>query len=350
MRIASSTLLLSSTHELTQRTEKKESLRLWRGDRAPVAPADSTSFISAPPSQISLPSHKSAASAQPTSGTKSSGNDSEDDNLDVSTLILKRLLEKMFGGRFRMLSLHSPNSSTESPAPPVSSSDVAPSRQAWGMDYTADQTAIETEQMQFAAAGMIKTADGKDIAFSLSLQMQRTNVQAEHLEIHAGDVPTDPLVLDFDGSAAQLSSGTFQFDLLADGQTENLPLLARGSAFLALDRNRDGQINNGSELFGPATGQGFSELAQYDSDQNGWIDENDPVFADLRLWQPGSDGAGNLASLQEKNVGAISVDSVATPFTFKDSAGQTQATTSATGLFLQEDGAAGTVQELNNLA
>jgi hypothetical protein len=180
--------------------------------------------------------------------------------------------------------------------------------------------------------------------------MQRTNLQAEHLEIHAGDVATHPFVLNFDGTAAQLSSGTFQFDLLADGQADNLPLPARGSAFLALDRNRDGQINNGSVLFGPATCQGFSELAQYDIDQNGWIDANDPVFADLRLWQPGSDGAGNLASLQEKNVGAISVDSVSTPFSFKDSAGQTQATTSATGLFLQENGEVGTLQELNYLA
>lgn len=48
-----------------------------------------------------------------------------------------------------------------------------------------------------------------------------------------------------------------------------------GGVFLALDKNGDSVINDGKELFGAATGQGFKELAIYDSDKNYWIDEND---------------------------------------------------------------------------
>jgi len=66
-------------------------------------------------------------------------------------------------------------------------------------------------------------------------------------------------------------------------------------AWLVLDRDGDGLINDGSEMFGNATPQpppaegtrknGFLALAQYDDDRNGVIDERDAVFADLRLWQ-----------------------------------------------------------------
>ena len=62
--------------------------------------------------------------------------------------------------------------------------------------------------------------------------------------------------------------------------------------FLALDLNGDGRINNGSELFGALSGNGFADLAQYDSDANGWIDENDEIFQRLKVWSGADDGGG----------------------------------------------------------
>lgn len=57
----------------------------------------------------------------------------------------------------------------------------------------------------------------------------------------------------------------------------------RGSGFLALDRNQNGVVDDGSELFGTQSGDGFAHLALYDQDSNGWIDANDPVFDKLRI-------------------------------------------------------------------
>ncbi|MEA3469756.1 MAG: hypothetical protein U9R57_16250 [Thermodesulfobacteriota bacterium] len=54
------------------------------------------------------------------------------------------------------------------------------------------------------------------------------------------------------------------------------------------------KINNGAELFGPTTGHGFQERAQYELDFIGWIDENDSIFSSLRIWKPGESALINL--------------------------------------------------------
>lgn len=79
-------------------------------------------------------------------------------------------------------------------------------------------------------------------------------------------------------------------DLDADGMEDQISFVLPGSGFLALDLNGDGRINDGRELFGPETGDGFAELARYDEDGNQWIDENDPVFERLRIWTKDAEG------------------------------------------------------------
>ena len=81
----------------------------------------------------------------------------------------------------------------------------------------------------------------------------------------------------------ELSDQTFYFDLDADGEEEEISML-KGSGYLALDKNEDGIINDGSELFGTGNGDGFADLARYDEDGNGWIDENDSIWSKLKIW------------------------------------------------------------------
>lgn len=115
---------------------------------------------------------------------------------------------------------------------------------------------------------------------------------------------------------------------------------------LALDRNGNGQVDNGTELFGVQSGNGFADLAQFDQDANGVIDEGDSVLRELRLFRP-----GELLTLGDKQIGAIFLNATATPFTHlaahQGSGEQSPAVLRQTGLYLTEDGKAGTVQQLD---
>ena len=106
---------------------------------------------------------------------------------------------------------------------------------------------------------------------------------------------SDPLVISFNGSY-DLSGldDPVSFDINATGHAQTIGWTARYAdvAFLALDRNRNGRVDDGSELFGNATllGQGvrarngFEALAQYDLNGDGVIDVSDPVWDRLLLW------------------------------------------------------------------
>src|SRR6185369_7094398 len=112
---------------------------------------------------------------------------------------------------------------------------------------------------------------------NMSREFQSSSVITESAQ------STDPLVVNFGGAPARISEARVAFDLDGDGHAEQISFVAAGSGFLAVDRNGDGKVNDGTELFGPRTGNAFQELASYDVDGNGWIDQGDPVFGQLRV-------------------------------------------------------------------
>lgn len=124
-----------------------------------------------------------------------------------------------------------------------------------------------------------------------------------------------------------------------------MPLLGEGSGFLVLDAVGGGRVESGRQLFGPTSGDGFADLAAYDSDANGWIDEADPVFGRLGVWTPDAEGGGAVRSLAEAGVGALGLDRVATPFALKD--GTELGAVRSSGVYLREAGGAGTLQQVD---
>ena len=173
----------------------------------------------------------------------------------------------------------------------------------------------ESEDTTFETVGTVRTSDGRSIDFGVSLSMSRS-FKCVYEGLAAREYfATDPLVNNVDGGITGISDQKFYFDLDGDGTEENISFARKGSGFLALDLNEDGVINDGSELFGTKSGNGFADLAEYDLDNNGWIDEADEVFDRLKVWVKEDDGTDKLLSLKEADVGAIYLGYAPTHFT-----------------------------------
>lgn len=213
---------------------------------------------------------------------------------------------------------------------------------------TVNYEYTETQEVSFMAKGTAVTADGRNLQFDYGFTMSES-FKEEFKSVESAFLRyIDPLVVNLKDSPSKMSNQMFYFDLDGDGQKEQISQLSKGSGYLALDKNEDGIINDGLELFGPATGDGFKELMGYDSDGNGWIDENDPIFEKLRVWTVNEAGENELYSLKESDVGAIYLGRVRTDFIDYDKAHNARAAIRESGIFLHEsDGHAGSVQHVD---
>ncbi|MCX2766816.1 calcium-binding protein [Pseudoalteromonas sp. B530] len=134
-------------------------------------------------------------------------------------------------------------------------------------------------------------------------------------------VPRDPLAVDLDGDGIETKSleNGVHFDLDNSGFAEKVSWLAPDDGFVFLDRNHDGIVNGGGELFGTETmlasgdfaRDGYEALAELDSNEDGIIDAQDTQFAALKVWQDlNSDGVsseGELFSLAELSITELSL-------------------------------------------
>lgn len=215
--------------------------------------------------------------------------------------------------------------------------------------YHQETYVEEKEETSFSSQGTVKTADGREFTFGLNVEMSReftSYLEVDYTQIQQR-ILCDPLVINLDGDVAELTDQTFFFDIDADGEKDKISTLGKGSGYLALDKNGDGVINDGSELFGTKSGDGFADLSAYDEDGDGWIDEDDTIWEKLLIWTKDENGKDKCYKLTEKDVGAICLSNASTDFALKDAQNMTNGRIRKTGIFLYESGMAGTVQHLD---
>ncbi len=210
----------------------------------------------------------------------------------------------------------------------------------------------EEEETSFNGTGQAITEDSRTIDFNLSFGVSRSFT--EEIGITRGQriILTDPLVVNFgDSNLTEISDQTFFFDIDSDGEEDEIHSLGKGSGFLALDKDGNGKIDDGSELFGTKSGDGFKDLEKYDEDHNGWIDENDEIFDKLKIWCRDENGNDALMTLKEADIGAIFLDRAETELTDRSFKPEenfgVKGVIRKTGLFLRESGGAGSVQQID---
>lgn len=168
----------------------------------------------------------------------------------------------------------------------------------------------------------------------------RVSVTSLQITFERRQQQSDPLVLDLDGDGIEVSdvAGGRAFDIDADGRADRTAFVTGGDAFLALDRNGNGRIDDGGELFGDQHGarDGYAELAKFDENDDLSIDARDSVFSRLSLF----DGTG-IRSLASAGISAIGLSTLST------AGGAIQGNpVLATGSFTKTDGSNGNTADL----
>jgi len=354
MIIKNSAIQLSSSHQLLKSSQESESLRFWKTQ---VPPTNSGGANPKEPLKDAVSLSKTAQMLKPETQSLDLSQ-APDANHGAMLLIVREMVRRLTGKEFELFSADKLTTKSDNASMPATNAPdtknveittTPPPSAGFGLVYEHHTSYQESESTSFSATGTIQTKDGKSIEFSAQLNMSREFYKETNLSITAGDPEkkVDPLVINFDGNAAELSQTHFAFDIDSNGTPEQIAALKPGSGYLALDKNKDGVINNGSELFGPNSGNGFADLAQYDSDKNGFIDQADPIYNSLRIWQRNSDGSQQLLALGDKNIGAIYLGHATTPFQLKTEDNKSLGEVTASGVYLTEDGKVGTVQQIN---
>jgi len=185
---------------------------------------------------------------------------------------------------------------------------------------TADDSSSSAKSNQVCYQGPAQPPSSGDRSADLDPGGSTNN---EDIPCFPGDptCPYSPIIINFDDGGFRLTGGNapVSFDMAGNGQTHLMGWTAAGAdeAFLWLDRNHNGRVTSGAELFGNFTplrnGQlaknGFEALAEFDANHDGVIDDHDPMWSQLLLWRDlnhnGISEPNEITRLGESDVMAI---------------------------------------------
>lgn len=301
----------------------------------------------APPQRPVLPVIEQPVSpaqvAEKTSTESTGSAEQNEDALPFNALqsigLVKRILEQLTSGKLlswiegssanKIAAQQQQNTAAETTAT-TETADHGSTVLEWHYRYQA---------LSASFSGEAQLQNGSNISWSFEFSLQEEYFSFQSYQQAA---LKDPLVLSLDGSAVSLQNTGTVFDFSGEGDNAVLPGLGSGQYYLVHDQNHNGTADHGTELFGPASGQGFAELANLDDNNNGFIEHSDPDWQQLRLW----DGKSGLKSLAEMGIAAVSTQSVATAFGLYDG-NHLLGRIARSGIFLSEQGSAGLVQQVD---
>ncbi len=255
-------------------------------------------------------------------------------DLSVVDKVKKRIIEELLSNLLhsdQKIKLYPNNSSNngQSMTNPYSTNN-----NEWGFVYESKEEYYEKTTMDFSAEATIKTANG-EFKINLNLSYSSEFYQRNETRINAYGRGENSFLVDMQKEKGNFDNVPkdmgFEFDVNKDKSNSDISTLQNNVSYLALDKNGNDNIDDGNELFGVKTGDGFGELRKYDEDGNNWIDENDSIFNDLRIWEKKANGESSLITLAEAGIGAIYLSNVSSV-----NGGQSS-------IFLKENGDAGVI-------
>lgn len=180
---------------------------------------------------------------------------------------------------------------------------------------------VKNDTLKYASINNNSVAEKSDNHDTVSVSQQAMNSFVSRKEQEQASLSisrseevqqADPLALDLNGDGLQTTGVNhgILFDINGDGSKEQVSFVSGGDAFLAYDRNGNGVIDSGKELFGDNNGyvHGFAELTAYDENKDGKIDAADAIYDKLQLLSIDNEGSHQLNSLNDSGISSISVN------------------------------------------
>ena len=262
--------------------------------------------------------------------------------IELMKVILEGYFGKEFGEFFSELDLQLNNQSDnnfQDPNQIAAEGDENNRIDIDGMQFNSndllkvEQWQHHSQSLNYQMSGEFNV-NGKNIKMDYSFAIASEYKSYSSVEMTAAALK-DPMLVQFgDQSIGQIKEH-HKFDINQDGELNKLPVFFGDVGYLVYDKNQNLKADNGSELFGPQTGHGFNELAQLDSDENGFIDSDDEAFEHLYLWQP--EQGNNLMSLTDAKIRAINTSAIDTPFNFYDTKGNIMAQIRQSSFAISDD-------------
>ena len=227
MKIQSAHIDLSSHRKSTVKDIRQSSLKVWIGNRPPDLPGAGT----ADRARLS----EQARQAQPVRRQAEVGDENLTPMDDLKSKLVRMLLKILTGRDFKLFnpSELTPAASASATSTSAGQTSAPPPSAGYGLEFDDYASHYEYEAVSFSVQGTIQTQDGQSIPFSVDLNMSREFYSEQSQSLRAGDArKVDPLVLNFEGAAAQLTGTKFAFDLDSDGRSEQISGLAPGSGWV----------------------------------------------------------------------------------------------------------------------
>jgi hypothetical protein len=296
-----------------------------------------------------LQHHRRSAAEQKCSGCQQS---QSSDGMKEQITLMKLLVEKVTGRKMNIFNCERLDPGSVNAAAEVSTpspgADPAQDEQGVGVSFDCSESYTAVQTFTFSAQGTIKTADGQEINFSMSLEMSLEYHRESCVSLSSGDADRkDPLVINYNGSASELTSAKFSFDLGSDGTQDNVSLHQPGSGLLVLGGNQDGIANDAGQLFTSGTGDRLSELTAYDENLNSSTEKHNIVDDQLSAWSKIPPGKDRMSSLLANSVAAMHLSGFSTLFDLIDKDNPLKGQIAVTGIYAEVSKRIETIQYLS---
>lgn len=193
-----------------------------------------------------------------------------------------------------------------------------------------------------------------EFQFQLTFQFEFSLSVDIRIALNQLDQQQDPIVVDLDGDGIELTNveNGPMFDIKGTGEIVRTAWIRGGDAFLAVDRNGNGKIDNGLELFGDQWGaqNGFEELRKLDTNSDGYISKEDRDYDRLLLWRDNGDGVSSREELF--TLAQMGIERISLQYKNVSILGDRNNKITQKSFFIRNDGSVGRVADvlLNYLA